>query len=238
MTSRPSTQKLMPLLQKAGQQLGVSPKILLAQAAIETGWGRSVVGNNLFGIKAGSSWTGRGSCRDARIRERRDGRDHRRVPLLSERRGLGAGFRVAGRRTARVTARRSARATMRGLRAGADRPAAGRPTSTTSTSCKRSRRARPSPRRQRDRRAAPAAADWRRCRAKPVSLLPASFTVPRRNSAVRGSAMSRRCNRIAEREHARPRGGLAGCSAIERAGRFERRPAETVRQIDRAPRTR
>jgi len=52
------TQKLMPLLQKASQQLGVSPKILLAQAAIETGWGRSVVGNNMFGIKAGSSWTG------------------------------------------------------------------------------------------------------------------------------------------------------------------------------------
>jgi flagellar protein FlgJ len=36
----------------------VSPKILLAQAAIETGWGRSVVGNNLFGIKAGPSWNG------------------------------------------------------------------------------------------------------------------------------------------------------------------------------------
>jgi flagellar rod assembly protein/muramidase FlgJ len=52
------SQKLMPLLQQAGQQLGVSPKVLLAQAAIETGWGRSVVGNNLFGIKAGSSWTG------------------------------------------------------------------------------------------------------------------------------------------------------------------------------------
>ena len=52
------TQKLMPLLQQAGQQLGVSPKILLAQAAIETGWGRSVVGNNLFGIKAGSTWSG------------------------------------------------------------------------------------------------------------------------------------------------------------------------------------
>jgi len=52
------SQKLMPLLQKAGQQLGVSPKILLAQTAIETGWGRSVVGNNMFGIKAGSSWTG------------------------------------------------------------------------------------------------------------------------------------------------------------------------------------
>lgn len=52
------TQKMMPLLEKAGQQLGVSPKILLAQSAIETGWGRSVVGNNMFGIKAGSSWTG------------------------------------------------------------------------------------------------------------------------------------------------------------------------------------
>ena len=52
------SQKLMPALRQAGQQLGISPKILLAQAAIETGWGRSVVGNNLFGIKAGPSWTG------------------------------------------------------------------------------------------------------------------------------------------------------------------------------------
>lgn len=52
------TQQLMPLLEKAGQQLGVSPRTLLAQAAIETGWGRSVVGNNIFGIKAGSSWSG------------------------------------------------------------------------------------------------------------------------------------------------------------------------------------
>jgi len=47
-----------PLLREAGQQLGVSPRILLAQAALETGWGRSVVGNNLFGIKAGPSWSG------------------------------------------------------------------------------------------------------------------------------------------------------------------------------------
>ncbi len=52
------TQQLAPLLKQAGAQLGVSPRILLAQAAIETGWGRSVVGNNIFGIKAGSSWTG------------------------------------------------------------------------------------------------------------------------------------------------------------------------------------
>ncbi|HWB51613.1 MAG TPA: glucosaminidase domain-containing protein [Stellaceae bacterium] len=65
-------QKLMPLLQQAGQQLGVSPKILLAQTAIETGWGRSVVGNNLFGIKAGASWTG--AKVDAATHEYEDGR--------------------------------------------------------------------------------------------------------------------------------------------------------------------
>jgi flagellar protein FlgJ len=52
------TQELAPLLKDAGRRLGVSPRILLAQAALETGWGRSVVGNNVFGIKANSSWTG------------------------------------------------------------------------------------------------------------------------------------------------------------------------------------
>jgi peptidoglycan hydrolase FlgJ len=50
--------KVAPLIREAAQQLRVSPRILMAQTAIETGWGRSVVGNNLFGIKAGSSWTG------------------------------------------------------------------------------------------------------------------------------------------------------------------------------------
>jgi flagellar protein FlgJ len=50
--------QVAPLIRRAAQQLGVSPRILLAQTAIETGWGRSVVGNNLFGIKAGSAWTG------------------------------------------------------------------------------------------------------------------------------------------------------------------------------------
>jgi flagellar protein FlgJ len=50
--------QLRPMLIEAGRQLGVSPNILLAHAALETGWGRSVVGNNLFGIKAGASWQG------------------------------------------------------------------------------------------------------------------------------------------------------------------------------------
>jgi peptidoglycan hydrolase FlgJ len=51
-------QQLRPMMVEAGRQLGVSPRILLAHAALETGWGRSVVGNNLFGIKAGSGWQG------------------------------------------------------------------------------------------------------------------------------------------------------------------------------------
>lgn len=36
---------------KAAAQLGVDPDILLAQAALETGWGKHAPGNNFFGIK-------------------------------------------------------------------------------------------------------------------------------------------------------------------------------------------
>lgn len=50
--------RIGPALRKAAVRLGVSPRILLAQAALESGWGRSVVGNNVFGIKAGASWPG------------------------------------------------------------------------------------------------------------------------------------------------------------------------------------
>jgi peptidoglycan hydrolase FlgJ len=56
---------LLPLAREAGQALGVDPHALLAQAALETGWGKSVPVTasgassfNLFGIKAGSDWTG------------------------------------------------------------------------------------------------------------------------------------------------------------------------------------
>lgn len=31
----------------------------IAQAILESGWGKSAIGNNLFGIKAGSDWTGK-----------------------------------------------------------------------------------------------------------------------------------------------------------------------------------
>jgi flagellar protein FlgJ len=51
-------EKLAPSLRAAAQQLGVSPRVLLAQAALETGWGSSMPGNNIFGVKAGANWTG------------------------------------------------------------------------------------------------------------------------------------------------------------------------------------
>ncbi len=57
---------IWPQAQRAAQELGVDPKMLVAQAALETGWGRHVVGRqkdgsggNLFGIKAGRRWSGR-----------------------------------------------------------------------------------------------------------------------------------------------------------------------------------
>jgi peptidoglycan hydrolase FlgJ len=58
-------QKLWPCAQEAGKALGIDPKHLLAQAALETGWGKSLpcdtdgtTSNNFFGIKAGQSWQG------------------------------------------------------------------------------------------------------------------------------------------------------------------------------------
>jgi peptidoglycan hydrolase FlgJ len=57
--------QVWPQAQQAAQQLGVHPVSLIAQAALETNWGRSVPrsasgasSNNLFGIKAGASWSG------------------------------------------------------------------------------------------------------------------------------------------------------------------------------------
>lgn len=57
--------RLRPLAEPVAEELGVDPEVLLAQAALETGWGRKVPGgvdgrnsHNLFGIKADSRWEG------------------------------------------------------------------------------------------------------------------------------------------------------------------------------------
>ena len=44
---------------QAYKKYGVLPSLTLAQAILETGWGKSTIGYNIFGIKAGSSWTGK-----------------------------------------------------------------------------------------------------------------------------------------------------------------------------------
>ncbi len=56
---------MLPMAEKAAARIGVDPKVLVAQAALETGWGKSVMRNddgtsshNLFGIKATGSWQG------------------------------------------------------------------------------------------------------------------------------------------------------------------------------------
>ena len=56
---------LMPYAERAAEGLGVDPRVLVAQAALETGWGQHVIrdgqglsSNNLFGIKATGKWDG------------------------------------------------------------------------------------------------------------------------------------------------------------------------------------
>jgi flagellar protein FlgJ len=56
---------LWPHAEQAGRELGVDPRVIVAQAALETGWGsrqmRTDDGRstfNLFGIKADARWTG------------------------------------------------------------------------------------------------------------------------------------------------------------------------------------
>jgi flagellar protein FlgJ len=56
---------MLPMAKEAAARIGVDPRYLVAQAALETGWGKSVMraqdgssSHNLFGIKAGNSWKG------------------------------------------------------------------------------------------------------------------------------------------------------------------------------------
>lgn len=58
-------ERLWPEAERAANKLGVSPKVLLAQAALETGWGKFVIqapdgknSHNLFNIKADQRWKG------------------------------------------------------------------------------------------------------------------------------------------------------------------------------------
>lgn len=67
---RKFVEQMLPHARTAALQLGVDERSVLAQAALETGWGTSqpVDGsggsNNLFGIKAGAGWRGRSVTSD------------------------------------------------------------------------------------------------------------------------------------------------------------------------------
>ena len=59
------TQYVLPYAEKAAKELGISPLVLVAQAALETGWGKAVTRHtdgsssfNLFNIKADKRWNG------------------------------------------------------------------------------------------------------------------------------------------------------------------------------------
>ena len=59
------TNHILPYAEKAAAELGVSPLVLVSQAALETGWGKSVTQHpdgsssfNLFNIKADKQWQG------------------------------------------------------------------------------------------------------------------------------------------------------------------------------------
>lgn len=68
---------LKPLAEKYAKELGVNPEVLIAQAALETGWGKKIIhskdnsSHNLFGIKANPSW--QGNSANAKTLEHKDG---------------------------------------------------------------------------------------------------------------------------------------------------------------------
>ncbi len=57
--------RLLPLAETAARELGIDPRLILSQAALETGWGKHMIRKpngdnsfNLFGIKANHGWQG------------------------------------------------------------------------------------------------------------------------------------------------------------------------------------
>jgi flagellar protein FlgJ len=64
-TAEEFVRDLMPHASRAAGELGTTPEVLIAQAALETGWGQHMIRNrdggnsfNLFGIKVDASWQG------------------------------------------------------------------------------------------------------------------------------------------------------------------------------------
>ena len=65
-SSQEFVNRFLPHATAAGQELGVKPQAILAQAALESGWGKRQIkledgslSHNLFGIKANANWEGK-----------------------------------------------------------------------------------------------------------------------------------------------------------------------------------
>ncbi|MBS4022805.1 MAG: glucosaminidase domain-containing protein [Dethiobacter sp.] len=50
--------QIAPAAMEGYNQYGILPSLTISQAILESGWGKYHISNNLFGIKATSSWTG------------------------------------------------------------------------------------------------------------------------------------------------------------------------------------
>ncbi len=77
-------QDLIPDAEKYAKELGVDPRVLIAQSALETGWGSRIPDHksgqasfNLFGIKADKSWQGEST--NSSTLEMRNGQMQREV---------------------------------------------------------------------------------------------------------------------------------------------------------------
>ncbi len=86
-----------PYAERAGRLLDIAPQSLLAQAALETGWGSRIISRsdgssslNLFGIKAGGGWDGDSVARATL--EYRDGVAQREIARFRAYPDLAAAF--------------------------------------------------------------------------------------------------------------------------------------------------
>jgi flagellum-specific peptidoglycan hydrolase FlgJ len=57
-TGQAFLEEIKPGVVDVAKRIDVPPSVLAAQALLESGWGKSRIGNNIFGVKAGKSWTG------------------------------------------------------------------------------------------------------------------------------------------------------------------------------------
>ncbi len=65
-SARDFIETLLPFAKSAAEMIGIDPNLLLAQSALETGWGKHILSkedgassHNLFGVKAHDKWGGK-----------------------------------------------------------------------------------------------------------------------------------------------------------------------------------